>query len=99
MALPGKHHVTSRCRGLCYKKAPGRLDAPARAVPAEGGAFPPGQLPQGRLFARLRQDFVGRINRAAMHGRFWSPSYVTGSCGGAPLTIVKDYIANQKRPE
>jgi putative transposase len=48
---------------------------------------------------RLRQDFVGMINRAAIHGRFWSPSYVNGSCGGAPLTIVKDYIANQKRPE
>ncbi|MER5386258.1 hypothetical protein ABT040_39480 [Streptomyces sp. NPDC002688] len=23
----------------------------------------------------------------------------TGSCGGAPLSIVKDYIENQKRPE
>ena len=34
---------------------------------------------------RLRQDFVGRINRAAMRGRFWSPSYFAGSCGGAPL--------------
>ena len=45
---------------------------------------------------RLRQDFVGRINRAAMRGRFWSPSYFAGSCGGAPLRIVKDYIA---RPE
>ena len=48
---------------------------------------------------RLRQDFVGKINRAAMHGRFWSPSYLTGSCGGAPLSTVKDYITNQKRPD
>ena len=44
---------------------------------------------------RLRQDFVGRINRAAMRGRFWSPSYFAGSCGGAPLSTVKDYITNQ----
>jgi putative transposase len=29
---------------------------------------------------------------------FWSPSYFAGSCGGAPLSIVKDYIENQKRP-
>ena len=48
---------------------------------------------------RLRQDFAGRINPAAMRGRLWSPSYFAGSCGGAPLTIVKDYIANQKRPD
>src|SRR5665811_2075115 len=48
---------------------------------------------------RLRQDFVGRINRAAMRGRFWSPSYFAGSCGGPPLSTVKDYITNQKRPD
>lgn len=48
---------------------------------------------------RLRQDFVGRVNRAAMRGRFWSPSYFAGSCGGAPLSIVKDYITDQKRPD
>ncbi|GAA3056124.1 hypothetical protein GCM10010448_44410 [Streptomyces glomeratus] len=29
---------------------------------------------------------------------FWSPSYFAASCGGAPLSIVKDYIENQKRP-
>ncbi|MFF2520212.1 transposase, partial [Streptomyces sp. NPDC058086] len=28
----------------------------------------------------------------------WSPSYFAGSCGGAPLSIVKDYIDNQTRP-
>ena len=48
---------------------------------------------------RLRQDFVGKINRAAMRGRFWSPSYFAGSSGGAPLSIVKDYINNKKRPD
>ncbi len=34
-----------------------------------------------------------------MHGRSWSPSYFAGSCGGAPLQVVKDYIAQQKRPD
>lgn len=29
---------------------------------------------------------------------FWSASYFAGSCGGAPLSTVKDYIDNQKRP-
>lgn len=26
---------------------------------------------------------------------FWSPSYFAASCGGAPLTIIKEYIKNQ----
>ena len=48
---------------------------------------------------RLRQDLAGRINTAAMRGRFWSPSYFAGSCGGAPLSTAQDYITNQKRPD
>jgi len=47
---------------------------------------------------RLRPDFVGRTNRTGMRGRFWSPSYFAGSCGGPPLSSVKEDIANQKRP-
>ncbi|MFI6864012.1 transposase [Streptomyces sp. NPDC050421] len=34
----------------------------------------------------LRQEFTGHANRAVMHGRSWSPSYVAGSCDGAPLS-------------
>ncbi|MFF3359742.1 transposase, partial [Streptomyces sp. NPDC002917] len=29
---------------------------------------------------------------------FWSPSYFAASCAGAPLSIIKEYIENQKRP-
>ncbi|MEU9367042.1 transposase, partial [Streptomyces avermitilis] len=29
---------------------------------------------------------------------FWSSSYFAGSCGGAPLTAVHQYIENQQRP-
>jgi putative transposase len=46
----------------------------------------------------LRQDFVGRINPAPIR-RVWSPPYFAGSCGGAPITTVTDYITNQKRPD
>ena len=28
----------------------------------------------------------------------WSPSYFASSCGGAPLTIIKEYIEQQTRP-
>ncbi|MEU7316174.1 transposase, partial [Streptomyces sp. NPDC007083] len=48
---------------------------------------------------RLRAEFTGRVNRAVMHGHFWSPSYFAGSVGGAPLQMVKDYIEQQKRPD
>ncbi|WP_343218314.1 hypothetical protein [Halomonas sp. McH1-25] len=29
----------------------------------------------------------------------WSASYFAGSVGGAPLSIVKQFIAQQRRPE
>ncbi|MGW3152564.1 transposase, partial [Streptomyces sp. NPDC001177] len=45
-----------------------------------------------------RQEFTDRINPAIMHGHLWSPSYFSASCGGAPLTIVRQYIEQQKRP-
>ena len=47
---------------------------------------------------RLRQEFPGHIRKYLWGQHFWSPSYFAGSCGGAPLSIVKDYIENQKRP-
>ncbi|MFC9615422.1 transposase [Streptomyces sp. NPDC056938] len=25
---------------------------------------------------------------------FWSPSYSAASCGGAPLSIIKEYVDN-----
>lgn len=48
---------------------------------------------------RLRAQYTGHVNPAVMHGRFWSPSYFAGSCGGASPTVVKEYIENQKRPD
>lgn len=46
----------------------------------------------------LRRDFTGHVNRAIMHGHFWSPSYFAASCGGAPISIVRQYIEQQQRP-
>jgi putative transposase len=47
---------------------------------------------------RLRSEFTGRVNRYSMHGHFWSPSYFAASCGGAPLSILSQYIEQQNRP-
>lgn len=47
---------------------------------------------------RLRNEHSEQVDSAIMHGRFWSRSYFAGSCGGAPLTAVRQYIENQQRP-
>jgi putative transposase len=46
----------------------------------------------------LRPEYTGRVNRARMNGHFWSPSYFAASCGGAPLSIIRQYIEQQQRP-
>lgn len=46
----------------------------------------------------LRAQYTGQINRIGTRSALWSPSYFAGTCGGAPLSIAKDYIDNQKHP-
>ncbi|GAA4229216.1 putative transposase [Streptosporangium album] len=46
----------------------------------------------------LRKEFGPHVRQYLWGGRFWSPSYLAASCGGAPLSIIKEYIENQKRP-
>jgi putative transposase len=46
----------------------------------------------------LRSEYAGKVNRARMNGHFWSPSYFAASCGGAPLSIIRQYIEQQQRP-
>jgi len=47
----------------------------------------------------LHKEFPGHIDRYLHKGHLWSPSYFAGSCGGAPLSIVAQYIEDQKSPE
>jgi putative transposase len=47
---------------------------------------------------RLRPEFTGRVNRHIIRGHFWPPSYFAASCGGAPPTIIRQYIEQQRRP-
>ncbi|MET7550860.1 IS200/IS605 family transposase [Streptomyces sp. NPDC005500] len=46
----------------------------------------------------LWAEYTGHINRTGMGSMFWSHSYFAGSCGGAPLTVIRQYIEGQKRP-
>jgi len=44
----------------------------------------------------LRSEYTGKVNRARMNGHFWSPSYLAASCEGAPLSIIRQYIEQQR---
>jgi putative transposase len=46
----------------------------------------------------LRRDHPSQIRSMSWGEHFWSPSYFAGSVGGPPLSMVQDYIENQKRP-
>ena len=47
---------------------------------------------------RMRQEF-GELERHYWRGeRLWSGSYFAGSVGGAPISVLRQYIENQKRP-
>jgi putative transposase len=48
----------------------------------------------------MRPEITGRYFK----GVLWSPSYFAASCGGAPISIIRQYIEQQRgalppRPE
>ncbi len=47
-----------------------------------------------RMLRKQRPD----IRRRYWKGRLWSPSYFAASCGGAPISIVRQYIEQQQTP-
>jgi putative transposase len=68
-------------------------------------AYPPtvaisvlAQRLKGRTAYTVRREYTGICVRARMRGHLWSPSYFAVSCGGAPLSIIKQYIDGQARP-
>jgi putative transposase len=46
----------------------------------------------------LRKEYADHVRKYLWGAHFWSPSYFAASCGGAPLSIIKEYIEQQKRP-
>jgi putative transposase len=47
---------------------------------------------------RMRQEFPELSRHYYQANRLWSGSYFAGSAGGAPLSIVHQYIEQQNRP-
>jgi putative transposase len=68
-------------------------------------AYPPtlaisvlAQRLKGRTAYAVRREHTGVCVRARMRGHLWSPSYFAVSCGGAPPSIIKQYIDGQALP-
>jgi REP-associated tyrosine transposase len=48
---------------------------------------------------RLLPHYPANARKYLWGKHFWSPSSFTASCGGAPLTIIKQYIKQQNQPD
>ena len=46
----------------------------------------------------LRKNFAS-IHKHYWKGVLWSPSYFAGSCGGAPISVIRQYIEQQNTPQ
>lgn len=44
----------------------------------------------------IRKSNYPNIKKKLWGGALWSPSYFAGSCGGAPLDVIRQYIEQQQ---
>ncbi|MBP9842311.1 MAG: IS200/IS605 family transposase [Simkaniaceae bacterium] len=44
----------------------------------------------------IRKRKYPEIRKKLWDGALWSPSYFAGSCGGAPIAIIRQYIEQQR---
>ena len=47
----------------------------------------------------IRKKRYACIQDKLWAGALWSPSYFAASCGGAPISIIKQYVEQQDTPE
>ena len=46
----------------------------------------------------IRKKNYPSISKKLWAGALWSPSYFAGSCGGAPIELIRQYIEQQQTP-
>ena len=46
----------------------------------------------------IRKKNYHSVRKRLWGGALWSPSYFAGSCGGAPISIIRQYIEQQQTP-
>ena len=49
--------------------------------------------------SRLLKKQHPELHKYYWKGAFWSPSYFAGSCGGAPISVIRQYIEQQQTPD
>ena len=49
--------------------------------------------------SRLLRKNHPKLLKSYWKGVLWSPSYFAGSCGGAPISIIRQYIEQQNTPD
>ena len=54
---------------------------------------------KGASSKSLRKHRPAISKMYGLKNRLWSPSYFAASCGGAPLSIIRQYVENQRTPE
>ena len=47
----------------------------------------------------IRKKNYPSVSKKLWGGALWSPSYFAGSCGGAPISIIRQYIEQQQTPD
>ncbi|MCW2912459.1 MAG: tnpA [Actinomycetia bacterium] len=47
---------------------------------------------------RMRQEFPNLARHYYRANKLWSGSYFAGSVGGAPISVLRQYIEQQNRP-
>ena len=48
--------------------------------------------------SRLLRKNYPSIQKKLWGNALWSPSYFAGSCGGAPIAVIRQYIEQQQTP-
>jgi len=46
----------------------------------------------------IRKKNYPTVAKSLWGGSLWSPSYFAGSCGGAPISVIRKYIEQQNTP-
>ncbi len=46
----------------------------------------------------VRKENYPSIQKKLWGNALWSPSYFAGSCGGAPIAVIRQYIEQQQTP-
>jgi putative transposase len=53
---------------------------------------------KGNTSLMIRKTNYPNIRKKIWGGAFWSPNYFAGSCGEAPISVIRKYIEQQQTP-